>query len=641
MQTATKSTTYTQLAIAVLVLVGVSALAFGVLPMLNNDNLNQTQACTTTLGDLDRNLVLDANDVTALNNIIRGISPINLCGDMDHDGVISPIDVTILKSAIAIPQPKTCAKLGDLNNNNLYDEDDILLLSNIMRGISPFDACADMNNDAFIGPDDLTLLKTAKFKQDVPACADSDYGVNYFVAGTISLKGVIDSKDQCSIINENGGYAFSASGPFLAEHSCNGDIREKTVYKCPGGCINGACKPLLNDTKIFTCRPKPILGTEWNTVSEYKQTWNGSSWVPAGTTTQYSKAISTKACKFKCASGYSYDIYAKQCVKAEPKLSGNAIYGDPENGLVLEGAIDAVISKYTFTAENEPILIRDLQIRLASPALNEDILVVKISYQDKAGQTVTKSGAPIHGITTFRQIDMQIPAGKSNLLTISADINKIGYGATPGDLIKLCLDTGNIECLGSENLINFSAISQYSNKEFTTVENINNDDLSSQVLRSTKVTAVPSSTGGQSVIGPNSIIASFKFFSVGQNTSTLKYANFNLGGNFIGKGVGDNIIEVKAYKGSITDANLMGKTKVSNIDAGITNDILIELASNNVFTGSFEMLIVVDTTDSDFINTPNSDILATTLTKYLWNDGAETDAYPMPQNKIPANPSIF
>lgn len=60
------------------------------------------------------------------------------------------------------------------------------------------------------------------------------------------------------------------------------------------------------NTKTFTCADKPA-GTEWNTVSSYTQSWNGSSWVPADSTTAYNTSSSSTECRYKCALNYTWN----------------------------------------------------------------------------------------------------------------------------------------------------------------------------------------------------------------------------------------------------------------------------------------------------------------------------------------------
>jgi len=70
-------------------------------------------------------------------------------------------------------------------------------------------------------------------------------------------------------------------------------------------------------TKTNTCAAKPATGTAWNTVSSYAQTWDGSAWVPADdATTEYTTTASTKSCRYKCATGYTWNGNA--CVVSSP-----------------------------------------------------------------------------------------------------------------------------------------------------------------------------------------------------------------------------------------------------------------------------------------------------------------------------------
>ncbi len=66
-------------------------------------------------------------------------------------------------------------------------------------------------------------------------------------------------------------------------------------------CLFGSC---LADSRVYTCADKPASNTEWNTVSLYIQTWNGSAWLPANSTTAYNATADTASCRYTCASGY-------------------------------------------------------------------------------------------------------------------------------------------------------------------------------------------------------------------------------------------------------------------------------------------------------------------------------------------------
>ena len=60
--------------------------------------------------------------------------------------------------------------------------------------------------------------------------------------------------------------------------------------------------------RTYTCAAKPATGTAWNTVSSYTQTWNGSAWTPADdATTEYNATASATACRYKCATNYTWN----------------------------------------------------------------------------------------------------------------------------------------------------------------------------------------------------------------------------------------------------------------------------------------------------------------------------------------------
>jgi len=61
-----------------------------------------------------------------------------------------------------------------------------------------------------------------------------------------------------------------------------------------------------SDAKIYTCAAKPATGTSWNTVSSYTQTWNGSAWSPANSTTAYNTTADITSCRYTCATNYTW-----------------------------------------------------------------------------------------------------------------------------------------------------------------------------------------------------------------------------------------------------------------------------------------------------------------------------------------------
>ncbi|MFA5917529.1 MAG: prepilin-type N-terminal cleavage/methylation domain-containing protein [Candidatus Gracilibacteria bacterium] len=73
------------------------------------------------------------------------------------------------------------------------------------------------------------------------------------------------------------------------------------------------------NTQTYTCLAKPVTGTVWNTVDHYTQTWNGTAWLPAVTTTAYNTTGSTSACNYTCDTGYTWN--GTTCVVLDPLAS--------------------------------------------------------------------------------------------------------------------------------------------------------------------------------------------------------------------------------------------------------------------------------------------------------------------------------
>lgn len=66
-------------------------------------------------------------------------------------------------------------------------------------------------------------------------------------------------------------------------------------------------------TNTFNCAPKPAVGTVWNTVPSYTQTWNGSAWTPANSVTAYNTTPSATDCRYRCATYYTWNNVSSTC----------------------------------------------------------------------------------------------------------------------------------------------------------------------------------------------------------------------------------------------------------------------------------------------------------------------------------------
>jgi hypothetical protein len=68
------------------------------------------------------------------------------------------------------------------------------------------------------------------------------------------------------------------------------------------------------------------VNTDWNTVNSYSQTWNGSAWSPAATSTTYNTTASTTECRYKCSSNFYWNGSA--CVQCTENAHCNVGAGE-------------------------------------------------------------------------------------------------------------------------------------------------------------------------------------------------------------------------------------------------------------------------------------------------------------------------
>ena len=129
---------------------------------------------------------------------------------------------------------------------------------------------------------------------------------------SILFAGCDKSKELNSFACEYKSYKCDGNSSYYCGYSGN-DLIWKFSEKCTNGCNSstGKCKSGNSastsqdeKTRVGNCTGLPG-NAEWNTVSSITQTWNGSSWEPP-TTGSYNTTPSTKECRFRCKSFYSW-----------------------------------------------------------------------------------------------------------------------------------------------------------------------------------------------------------------------------------------------------------------------------------------------------------------------------------------------
>ena len=86
-------------------------------------------------------------------------------------------------------------------------------------------------------------------------------------------------------------------------------------YKCNTNYTwNSSTKKCVADKHTADCptNTKPA-NTDWNTVSQITQEWNGSSWQPVAETV-YNTTASTQYCRYKCSSGFHTENSGASCI---------------------------------------------------------------------------------------------------------------------------------------------------------------------------------------------------------------------------------------------------------------------------------------------------------------------------------------
>lgn len=109
--------------------------------------------------------------------------------------------------------------------------------------------------------------------------------------------------------------------------------------------FQGLYKPReVGDTRTYECNDLPgKTGYEWNVVSEYTQTWNGSAWEPPDDPeTDYNDYGTNISCQFKCEIGYMWNY--SECVVDTENLYRTYYCNSKPDG---EAYVWNIVSEYT------------------------------------------------------------------------------------------------------------------------------------------------------------------------------------------------------------------------------------------------------------------------------------------------------
>lgn len=133
--------------------------------------------------------------------------------------------------------------------------------------------------------------------------------------------------------------------------------------------------------------------------------------------------------------------------------------GSANSTIILGSSTGVAMAKYKFDAEDEAFLVKKLTLRncviptgtadadgdcadVGETLGSDDVAAtVKISYQNQAGSTVTKSGFLSGGSVTFSSLDFYVPVDSTRVLSVIVDTGVVSStGAASGSQMSLNFD---------------------------------------------------------------------------------------------------------------------------------------------------------------------------------------------------------
>jgi|GEM_PF-3343122 len=168
------------------------------------------------------------------------------CSDMYSRGVISQHGMDDCKNSWNYVCSRSPSVIGDMNSDNVVNDQDIIILRAIWALGSVFNEqdkkiiCADVNGNGRI--DDFDLLDLVDILSNkTTTCTDTDGGLDYYVRGNLNLT-------NSPQIGYNTYSEDFCSGNILREVYCNvsGVVDgvngySQIYYSCPNGCEGGVC----------------------------------------------------------------------------------------------------------------------------------------------------------------------------------------------------------------------------------------------------------------------------------------------------------------------------------------------------------------------------------------------------------------
>lgn len=126
-----------------------------------------------------------------------------------------------------------------------------------------------------------------------------------------------------------------------------------------------------------------------------------------------------------------------------------------KENIVVAGASGVEVSKFRFTSTDEAFLVTKLSVNNRQSGVaagnigdyDDNVTSVRLSYENKDGATVTKTGTLANGTAQFSGLDFYVPADDDATISVSANLNTESAGADMGTFVDFALAFNNFEAV--------------------------------------------------------------------------------------------------------------------------------------------------------------------------------------------------
>jgi hypothetical protein len=210
----------------------------------------------------------------------------------------------------------------------------------------------------------------------------------------------------------------------------------------------------IGDTKTFASNGEATFNTlDWTVPAGETKTLTVkatiSSNAPYDVATANDRvkvAISTLTSEYDSGTGLTPDITAiddeaeitvYQTITGAGTLTAQSASDTPKSDIIMMGT-EEDITKIRFNATREDFIIEKLKVNKVGGA-DADVTSVILSYTNSDGDVETKTGSLSGGAVSFSSLDINVPKDGNTTVSIKANLNTSGSGATNSNSVQFDL----------------------------------------------------------------------------------------------------------------------------------------------------------------------------------------------------------